>query len=96
MKGLKWWDGLSSKNSKFWLLRMLEQKVVKGDSSEVQGRVLCFKGSFDWFEAISADSIPQIVKNVLKMGSFGKTPGVNGLKEVWLWYKYIIYPVQNY
>ena len=55
--------------------------VPKRDSSEMQGRVLHFKGGFDWFEAISANSRPQNFKNVLKMGSFGKTPGVNGLNS---------------
>ena len=42
----------------------------------MQGRVLHFKGRF---EAILADSRPQNVKKVLRMGFFGKTPGVNGL-----------------
>ena len=41
------------------------KKVVKCASSEMQGRVLLFKGRFDWFETISADSRPQNVKNVL-------------------------------
>ena len=57
----------------------LRKKVVKPASSEMQGRVLHFKCGFDWFEAILADSRPENVKNVLKMGFFGKTPGVNGL-----------------
>ena len=57
----------------------LSKKVVKPASSEMQGRVLHFQGHFDWFEAISANSRPQNVKNVLKMSFFGKTPGVNGL-----------------
>ena len=47
----------------------------------MQGGVLRVKGHFDWLEATLADSRPQNVKNVLKMGFFGKTPGVNGLKE---------------
>ena len=59
----------------------LSKKVFKFDSGEImQGCVLCFKSCFDWFEAISADSKPPNVKNILKMGFFGKTPGVNGLR----------------
>ena len=52
-------------NFKLWLLRILAQKSRQTtDSSEMQGRVLPFKGRFDLFEAISADSGPQ---NVLKI-----------------------------
>ena len=57
----------------------LSKKVVKPASSEMQGRALHFEGHFGLFEAISANSRPHNVKNVLKMGFFGKTPGVNGL-----------------
>ena len=58
---------------------MLEEKVIKCGSGEMQGCVLHFKDGFDLFGAISADSRPQNVKNVSKMGFFGKTAGVNGL-----------------
>ena len=50
----------------------LSKRVVKHYSSEMQGHILRFKGRFDLFEAISADSRSQNVKNVLKMGFFGK------------------------
>ena len=48
----------------------------------MQRHVLRFKGRFDRFETISADSGPQNVKNIFKMGFFGKTPGVNGLIKI--------------
>ena len=60
----------------------LSKKVAKRDSSAMQRCVLRFKGRFGRFEAISAVSRPQIIKNVLKMGFFGKTPGVNGLSKL--------------
>ena len=50
MKSLKWWDGnLSSKNylgPNFDFCTCLSKKVVKRASSEMQGQVLRFKGSF--------------------------------------------------
>ena len=66
----------------------LSKKVVKPASTEMQRCVRRFEGRFDRFEAISVDSRPQSVKNVLKMGYCGKTPGVNGLK--WLFMKWEI------
>ena len=50
----------------------LSKKVVKPASSEMQGPVLRFEGCFGWFEAISADSRPQNVKNILKVGFLEK------------------------
>ena len=45
----------------------LSKRVIKRDSSEMQERIQPF----------SADCKPQNVKNFLKMGFLGKTPGVN-------------------
>ena len=72
-------DGRMVYRPNFDFYACLSKTVVKRDSSEMEGRVLRFKGSFDWFEAISGDFGPQNVKNISKEAVLGKTPGVNGL-----------------
>ena len=42
---------------KFLFVHMPGQKVIKHDSSEKQGCVLCFKGHFEWYKAILADKL---------------------------------------
>ena len=58
------------KSPNFDFCACLGKKVVKCNSSEMERRILRFKGSFDWFGVISADSRPQNVKKRLKKWAF--------------------------
>ena len=66
------WFIIQNLTTNFDFCACLSKKVVKRDSSEMQGSVLHVKGCFDWFEPISADSRPQNVKNVLKLAFLEK------------------------
>ena len=70
------WFIIQKPSPNFDFCTCLSKKVVKCDSSEMQGHFPHFKGHFNRFEAISADSKPQ---KCLINGLFGKTSGFDGL-----------------
>ena len=52
------WFSVQKPSQNFDLCARPSKKVMKHGSSEMQGPFLCFKGRFEWLEAISAHTRP--------------------------------------